>query len=50
MFIVDVDIENGGLSLNRDFNINFGKEPQGGLETCTSLQDVDTTAHVCTVS
>ena len=29
MFQVDVDTENGGLTLNRDFTIDFGEEPQG---------------------
>ena len=29
MFQVDVDTEKGGLTLNRDFTIDFGEEPQG---------------------
>ena len=29
MYQVDVDTEKGGLTLNRDFTIDFGEEPQG---------------------
>ena len=29
MFQVDVDTENGGLTLNKNFTIDFGEEPQG---------------------
>ena len=29
MFIIDCDIENGGLSLREDFVVDFGKEPNG---------------------
>ena len=31
MFQVDVNTENGGLTLNRKFTIDFGEEPQGKL-------------------
>ena len=26
---IDVDIENGGMSLNEDFVVDFGEEPDG---------------------
>jgi len=29
MLLIDVDTEKGGLSLNKDFGINFGEEPLG---------------------
>ena len=29
MLMVDVDTEKGGLTLNRDFSVDFGKEPHG---------------------
>ena len=29
MFQVDVDTKKGGLTLNREFAIDFGEEPQG---------------------
>lgn len=28
---IDVDTERGGLSLNRDFMVDFGKEPGGPM-------------------
>ena len=38
MFQVDVHTERGGLTLNRNFSIDFGKEPQGKLNIiCTEL-------------
>ena len=29
MFMIDCDIENGGMSINSDFLVDFGKEPNG---------------------
>ena len=29
MFIIDCDIENGGMQLNNDFCVDFGEEPDG---------------------
>lgn len=29
MLLIDVDTENGGLSLNKQFGIHFGDEPNG---------------------
>lgn len=29
MLMVDCDIENGGMSINPDFFVDFGKEPNG---------------------
>ncbi|MEX3011900.1 selenium-binding family protein [Hoeflea sp. TYP-13] len=29
MFLVDCDIDNGGMSINSDFLVDFGKEPNG---------------------
>lgn len=29
MMVIDVDTENGGLTLNKDFLVDFGKEPGG---------------------
>lgn len=29
MLQIDVDTEKGGLTLNRNFLVDFGKEPQG---------------------
>ncbi len=29
MFMIDCDIENGGISINSDFLVDFGKEPNG---------------------
>ena len=38
MFQIDVDTEKGGLTLNRDFTIDFGEEPQGKTNViCTEL-------------
>lgn len=31
LLMIDVDNQNGGLKLNKDFIVNFGKEPDGPI-------------------